>query len=55
MSLKEQEPSLSLPDIALSESMTFKQLIGYLENLEARVFVMEETLDSYSENTSETI
>ncbi len=52
MSWKGQEQSSSLKPIVLSEDMTFKQLIGYLENLEVKVSVMEETLDSFSENMS---
>ena len=53
MSSDKLEPNLSQQDIELSENMTFKQLINYLVNLEEKVSVMEETLDSSSESMSE--
>ena len=49
------EQALSRKDTGLTESMTFKQLIVYLVNLEERVSDMEETLVSSSENMSEMI
>ncbi len=48
-----QVHDLSQKDTKLSESMMFRQLTERLAKLEVRVSVMEETLDSFSENTLE--